>query len=263
MNSNIKLKDILKKEPIPVALGAGFFGFFAHLGFIEALKSEGVEISMISGSSAGALVGAILGSNISTPDALKLLTEIPVKDVWDPGIGLGYLKWSKVENILASHLSPRLEDLSIKVAVSTFELRTFRTKVFTSGATAPIIRASCTPPFLVHPAKIDGKRYFDGGIFDKPAILGIPKEEGFLSHFLMSHLSDRKWDLSHNLKKKRSNQLMIAYNDLIEMKPSNLALGYKAFDKCFENTLKLLNTDILELKSYQGFYGSLDSWIKR
>lgn len=260
MTAHVKFKDILKEEPIAVALGAGFFGFFAHLGFIEALKSEGIQISMISGSSAGALVGAILGSNISTPDALKLLTEVPVKDIWDPGIGLGYLKWNKVENILATHLHPRLEDLSIKVAVSTFELRTFKTKVFTSGATAPIVRASCTPPFLVHPAKIDGKRYFDGGIFDKSATLGIPKEERFISHFLMSHLSDRKWDFSHNLKKLRRNQLMISFPDLIEIKPSNLALGYKAFDKCFENTIKLLNTEVRELQEGPNFYGNLENF---
>lgn len=254
---SIKLKDILKEEPIPVALGAGFFGFFSHLGFIEALRSEGIKISMISGSSAGALVGAILGSNITTPDALKLLAEVPVKDVWDPGLGLGYLKWRKVESILATHLHPRLEDLSLKIAVSTFELRTFRTKVFTTGETAPIVRASCTPPFLVHPAKIDGKRYFDGGIFDKSGILGIPEEKRFISHFLMSHLRDRKWDFTHNLKKRRANQLMISFSDLLEVKPSNLSVGYKAFDLCFENTIKLLNTDIDDLKNHQNFYGDL------
>lgn len=260
MSTNLKLKDILKEEPLTLALSAGFFGFFAHLGFVEALKAEGIEISMISGSSAGALVGAIIGSNISTPDALKLLTEIPVKDIWDPGLGLGYLKWRKVENILSSHLHPRLEDLNLKIAVSAFELRSFKTKVFTEGSVAPIIRASCTPPFLVHPAKIDGKRYFDGGIFDKPAILGIPKEKRFLSHFLMSHLKDRKWDFSNNLKKKRANQLMISFSDLIEVKPSKLDVGLKAYERCFENTIKVLNSDVDSLKNNQSFYGNLQDY---
>lgn len=262
MSANVKLKDILKEEPVPVALGAGFFGFFAHLGFIEALRTEGITVSMISGSSAGALVGAIIGSNISTPDALKLLAEVPVKDVWDPGFGLGYLKWQKVESILATHLHPRLEELSIKVAVSAFELRSFKTKVFTEGETAPIVRASCTPPFLVHPAKINGMRYFDGGIFDKSAILGIPKENRFISHFLMSHLQDRKWDFFHNLKKRRANQLMISFSDLIAVKPSSLNVGHKAFEQCYENTIKLLNTNIDELKNHQSFYGDLNEFQK-
>jgi NTE family protein len=257
MNPNLKLKDILKEGPLPVALGAGFFGFFAHLGFIAALKEEGVEISMISGSSAGALVGAILGSNISMTEALKLLTEIPVKDVWDPGLGLGYLKWQKIEGILRTHLQPRLEELSLNVAVSTFEVRTLKTKVFTTGETAPIVRASCTPPFLVHPAKINGKRYFDGGIFDKPGIMGIPKEKRFVSHFLMSHLRDRKWDFSHNLKKRRVNQMMISFSDLIEVKPSNLSIGHEAFARCFDNTIRLLNTDISDLLNHKSFYGDL------
>ncbi len=240
---NVKLKDQLLLKPVPLALSAGFFGFFAHLGFIEALKEEGIEISLISGSSAGALVGAIIGSGIKTEDALKLLTEVPVKDIWDPGFGLGYLKWTKVEDMLAEALHPRLETLSTKIAVSVFELKTFKTKVFTEGATAPIIRASCTPPFLVHPAKIDGKRYFDGGIFDKSAVLGIPEDTPFVSHFLMSHLADKKWDYNHALKKKRKNQLMISFPDLVKINPSNLADGYRAFDKCYENTLKFLNSD--------------------
>lgn len=257
MNSNSKLKDILKEEPLPVALGAGFFGFFAHLGFIEALRQEGIKISMISGSSAGALVAAILGSNISTPDALKLLTEIPVKDVWDPGIGLGYLQWKNVENILRKTLSPKLEELSINVAISTFEVRSLKTKVFTKGETAPIIRASCTPPFLVHPAKINGNRYFDGGIFDKSGIAGIPSEKRVLSHFLMSHLRDRKWDFSHNLKKRRTNQLMVCFSDLIEVKPSNLNIGYEAYARCYENALNLLNTNISDLNNHKSFYGDL------
>lgn len=241
----IKLKTFLKQEPIPVALGAGFFGFFAHLGFMEALKEEGVEFSMISGSSAGALTAAVIGSNIKTKDALKLLSEVPVKDVWDPGIGLGYLKWQKVENILDSFLYKRIEDMSLKIAVSAFELKSLRTKVFTSGATAPIVRASCTPPLLVHPARIDGRRYLDGGIFDKHGYLGIPKNEKFISHFLMSHLPDRKWDYLYHLKKKRPNQIMISFPDLIEVKPSKLHLGYDAFNRCFDNTIKILNEEII------------------
>lgn len=87
MTKDLKLKDILKEEPIPVALGAGFLGFFAHLGFMEALKEEGVEVSMISGSSAGSLAGAILGSNVSAKEAIKYFTEIPVKDL------LGSRRW--------------------------------------------------------------------------------------------------------------------------------------------------------------------------
>lgn len=260
MNSRLKLKDILKEEPLTVGLGAGFFGFFAHLGFIQALKEEGIEISMISGSSAGALVGAILGSNISTPDALKLLAEVPVKDVWDPGLGLGYLKWKNVESILRANLSPTLEELSIAVAISTFEVRSLKTKVFTSGETAPIVRASCTPPFLVHPAKINGNRYFDGGIFDKPGIMGIPKEKRFISHFLMSHLRDKKWDFSHNLKKRRANQLMICFSDLIEVKPSNLSVGYEAYARCYENSMSVLNTDLCDLKNHKSFYGDLNEF---
>lgn len=252
-----KLKDLLSTKPFPVALSAGFFGFFAHLGFIEALKHEKIEISMISGSSAGALVAAIVGSGIPTQDALKILTSIPVKDVWDPGFGLGYLKWAKVEKMLEDILHPNLETLNLKVAISVFELRSLKTKIFTEGPTAPIVRASCTPPFLVHPARINGNRYFDGGIFDKPAILSMDNETPFLSHFLMSHMSDREWDFNNALKKLRPNQLLMTFPDLLKITPKNLEDGYRAFDKCFENTIEILNSDLEILKATKKIYGGL------
>ena len=257
---SVKLKDVLQEEPLTIALSAGFFGFFAHLGFVEALKQEKIKIAMISGSSAGALVGGILGSNMSTSDALKLLTEIPVKDVWDPGIGLGYLKWQKVESILAQHLVTRLEDLSIPLAVSTFELRRLRTKVFTEGPTATIIRASCSPPFLVHPAKINGKRYVDGGVFDKSALEGVPRETRFVSHFLKSHLRDRSWDFNSNLKKRRPNQLMISFSNLLEVKPSSLKSGYEAYKICFDETSKLLNSTAVDLETNPNFFGDFKTF---
>ncbi|MBY0414540.1 MAG: patatin-like phospholipase family protein [Bdellovibrionales bacterium] len=254
---NNLLKNTLSKKPYPIALSAGFFGFFAHLGFIEALKHEGIEVNMISGSSAGALAGAIIGSGLKTEDALKILTSIPIKDIWDPGLGFGYLKWAKFEKMLADTLHPKLETLDIKIAVSVFELKSFKTKIFREGPTAPIIRASCTPPFLVHPAKIFGKRYFDGGIFDKPGVQGIDSNTPFISHFLMSHLADRKWEFSKTLKNLRPNQLMISFPDLIEIKPKNISDGYKAFYKCYENTLAILNTDLESLKDSKSFFGDL------
>lgn len=125
-----------------------------------------------------------------------------------------------------------------------------KTKVFTNGPTAPIIRASCTPPLLVHPARLNGRRYLDGGIFDKHGSLGISEDKRFISHFLLSHLPDRKWDFYYHLKNKRSNQIMVCFPDLIKVLPSKLELGYEAYACCFENTMKLLNTNVEDLKDH-------------
>ena len=258
----MKLKDLLSRKPQTLALSAGYFGFFAHLGFVEALRQEGIEIEMISGASAGALIAGIIGSGLSTKQALKLMSEVPLKDIWDPGIGWGYLKWTKVESILAEHFLPRLENLRIKVAISVFEIRSFKTRVFYDGPAPAIIRASCSPPGLVHPARIGDKLYFDGGVFDKGALVGLKENQAFVSHYLRAHSPDREWEFSRVLKKQRPRQLIVSFSDLLPVKPQKLAKGVDAYHRGLQRTLELLNTEEEYLEESRNFHGDIKKFIR-
>ena len=46
-------------KKIGLALGAGSSKGFAHIGVLQQLEEEGIHIDMISGSSMGAIIGAI------------------------------------------------------------------------------------------------------------------------------------------------------------------------------------------------------------
>ena len=258
----MKFKDILARKPQTLALSAGYFGFFAHLGFVEALRQEGVKIEMISGASAGALIAGIIGSGLTTDQALKLMSEVPLKDIWDPGFGWGYLKWTKVESILAEHFLPRLEDLSIKVAISVFEIRSFKTRVFTKGPAPAIIRASCSPPGLVHPARIGEKLYFDGGVFDKGAFAGLKEDQAFVSHYLRAHSPEREWEFARVVKRQRPRQLIVSFSDLPPVKPQKLSKGVDAFHRCLQRTLELLNTEEEYLERNRNFHGNIKNFLQ-
>jgi NTE family protein len=62
-----------KKYKTGFVLSGGGARGFAHLGFIQALNEEGVFPDVISGTSAGALVGVLYADGYSPKEILKIL----------------------------------------------------------------------------------------------------------------------------------------------------------------------------------------------
>jgi NTE family protein len=57
------LKHILEQEDFSLALTPGFFRFYAHAGVLHAMEEcNCLKVCHVTGSSAGALVGAFLAS---------------------------------------------------------------------------------------------------------------------------------------------------------------------------------------------------------
>jgi len=49
----------MNKKKIGIALGGGAARGFAHIGVLEILDKEHIQVDMIAGTSAGAVVGAL------------------------------------------------------------------------------------------------------------------------------------------------------------------------------------------------------------
>ncbi|MCP4499803.1 MAG: hypothetical protein GY822_07560 [Deltaproteobacteria bacterium] len=105
---NITLGDWLGEEPFGMTLSSGFFGFFAHAGVAFALEQTGHSPVAISGSSAGALVGAGMATRIGASRLRDELFSLERRDFWDPFPGLGLLLGRLFEQKLRS-LMPVLD----------------------------------------------------------------------------------------------------------------------------------------------------------
>ena len=71
------------KPVVALALGGGASKGFAHIGVIKVLRQNNIPIDMVTGTSAGAVVGSLYASGMS-PDRLELEAEILEKaDVVD------------------------------------------------------------------------------------------------------------------------------------------------------------------------------------
>ena len=63
------------KAVVALALGGGASKGFAHIGIIKVLKENNIPVKVVTGTSAGSIVGSLYASGMS-PDRLELEAEI-------------------------------------------------------------------------------------------------------------------------------------------------------------------------------------------
>ena len=225
------LAEWLKEGPFSLCMSSGFFSFFAHAGLLGVLIDEGFLPARVSGSSAGALVTGAWAGGVEPAVLANALMTLERKDFWDPSPGFGFLRGKrfreKVESLL---VVPTFEACRVPATISVFDLAARKTKVIDHGALAPAICASCAVPGLFHPVWIDGRAYWDGGILDRPGLVGVPQEERILFHHIASRSPWRKVDSEALKIPKRSNMTTLVIEELPRSGPFALAAGRRAFD---------------------------------
>jgi NTE family protein len=71
----------MKKYKIGIALGGGGSRGFALMGVLQALNEKGIYPEVVSGTSAGAIVGAFYCAGFSPMDIYKLLKSKKFSDL--------------------------------------------------------------------------------------------------------------------------------------------------------------------------------------
>lgn len=178
------ISDQLHSKPFTLSLSSGFFGFFAHVGFLKAFEEKNLTPQMMVGSSAGALVAACSASGMTALEMTEAFTSIKKSDFWDVSFGLGLVRGERMEKIFERFMVPNFEDLKIPLQISAFDLFAFKTKTLNTGSVAKAARASCAVPGLFHPVRIGKRTYLDGGIADKMGLSGVNRDEFVVAHSL-------------------------------------------------------------------------------
>jgi NTE family protein len=221
------LREWLREGPFALGMSSGFFGFFAHAGFMTVLEDEGLLPARVSGSSAGALVGGLWAAGIDAPRIGEELVKIERAHFWDPGVGFGLLRGSLFRARLDAMLPVDVfEKTRRPVALSVFDAWTRTTRVLTSGPLSIAIHASCAVPFLFHPVMLQGRPTFDGGVSDRPGIAGLTRGERILFHHLPSK---SPWRTAVPFP-RQPNLVAVAIEGLPRLGPFALERGRDAFE---------------------------------
>ncbi len=148
-----------------VLSGGGVRGV-AHLGIIKALEELNIQIDVISGTSAGALVGAFYAAGLKPDDILEIIIRINKYLFFKPALGIGGLLSNKpLLSFIKKNLpATTFEELNCKLIVSATNYKNAKTKYFEKGDLIHTLLAASTIPVLYKPVIIDGEKYIDGGI---------------------------------------------------------------------------------------------------
>ncbi len=156
------------KYNIGLVLGGGGTRGFAHLGVVKALNEKGIFPDILSGASAGSIVGAMLADGKTPDEILKLFKE---KNFFSYTSMMfprgGFLSLEGLTKRLREVISvEKIEDLATPLYVAVSNLNTGKAEYFNSGSVADIVTASSSIPVLFEPVVLNGSAYVDGGLVD-------------------------------------------------------------------------------------------------
>lgn len=153
---------------IGLVLSGGGARGFAHLGVIKALHEKEIYPEIISGVSAGAIVGALYADGYGPEEILDFFTERRLLRYLEFGFpNKGLVRITGIARVLKERLkADTFEDLKIPLIVGATDLNNGKVKYFSSGSIKDAVLASSTIPGLVKPLVIDGITYVDGGVLD-------------------------------------------------------------------------------------------------
>ena len=167
------------KATVALALGGGASKGFAHIGIIKVLKENNIPIKIVTGTSAGSIVGSMYASGMS-PDRLELEAEILGKtDLVDLTLSTsGFIKGEKLQNYINRKVGNRpIQQFPIKFAAVATDFESGKPVVFNVGNAGQAVRASASIPNVFQPVVIGSRKYVDGGL-SQPVPVSAAKKLG-------------------------------------------------------------------------------------
>jgi NTE family protein len=156
-----------------LALSSGGARGLAHVGVLQVLEENDIEVHAIAGSSMGSYIGALWAAGFSGRELEELAAEMhDRKQLWrlaDPVIPpmRGLFRGLKAKAHLERSIGDlRFEDLERRLLIVTVDIDTKERLVLRRGKISDAVHASCAMPGIIAPVMFEGRRCVDGGVVD-------------------------------------------------------------------------------------------------
>lgn len=186
-NFNADIRRIareISRRRIGLALSSGGARGLAHIGVIQVLEENGIEVDAIVGCSMGSYVGAVWAYGFDGVAMERLAREVEhpwgLFELIDPFLlpRQGFLRGEKVKMRLKRSIGDvHFEELVRPLRIVATHLATLGRVVFSTGEVAQAVHASSAIPGACVPVSISGELYIDGGIAD-PLPVDVLEEMG-------------------------------------------------------------------------------------
>jgi NTE family protein len=170
------------QRKIGLVLGSGGARGWAHFGVLRALDEAGIQPGIITGASAGAMVGAFyaagrirdlhdLASGLKWKDVVYYLSDIS-------RTRSGLVDGRRIRDVfrgVLGHLT--IEELGIPFAAVATDVRSGQAVMLRTGDLVDAVRASISLPGIFSPVERDGRMLVDGGLVE-PVPIGAARDMG-------------------------------------------------------------------------------------
>lgn len=156
---------------VGLALGGGAARGLAHIGVLAVLEREGIPVDLVTGTSAGAAVGALYAQGKKAGEIKELALNIGWRKMFSlVDLALpksGFIGGRRITTLLRSIIGDiSFGDLKIPLACVATDILTGEEVVLSGGSVLEAVRASISIPVIFTAAKTQGRYLVDGGLVD-------------------------------------------------------------------------------------------------
>lgn len=167
---------------IGISLSGGGARGIAHIGVLKALEENGIHPEVISGASAGAIVGVLYAAGITPDEIFDIARKSNLYKIFQLGMPhKGITNLNYLRKILKRHIpSDNYNDLEKIFYCSISNLNTGESEVVNSGSLYETVTASCSIPLVFQPVPIGDTIYVDGGLLNNLPAQSIRSQSDYL-----------------------------------------------------------------------------------
>jgi NTE family protein len=222
------------KKNIALVLSSGGAKGIAHIGAIEELVRQGYNITSVSGSSMGAVIGGLVAMNKLEQYSVwvKSLDKFDIWGLMDFSFtSTGLLKGERVFDKMKEFIPDiNIEDMDIPFAAVASDVLNEKEIVFNKGSYYKAARASIAIPAMFTPVRYKGIFLVDGGILNPVPIDHVQRSGDDL--LVVVNLYGDKQPKSESVDEKKEekhkngySRLMKTFNSLVDSGDKQ-SLGY-------------------------------------
>jgi NTE family protein len=165
-----KLKNARR---LGIAFGGGGARGIAHIGVLKALEAHCIIPAVASGTSFGAIIGALFCNGYKSDEMLEIIKNTKWHNVIDFSVSGGIIKGEALGKHLSKFLPLTFEELKKPLSIVTVNIETGAEVILSKGELIPAIRASSSFPGMFKPVTYLGMKLVDGGIVNNVPVSAL------------------------------------------------------------------------------------------
>lgn len=217
------------KKNVALVLSSGGAKGISHIGAIQELQRQGFNITSVSGSSIGAVIGGLLAMEKldAYTEWIKTLDRRSVWGLMDFSFNTnGLLKGERVFDKMKQFIPDmNIENMSIPFSAVASDILNEKEIVFDTGSYYKAARASVAIPAMLTPVRDKDTFLVDGGILNPVPIDHVKRNEGDL--LVVVNLYGAKQPKAETVSQSKNEENKNGNNGLLNTFSKLVATGDK------------------------------------